>query len=584
LARSTYRFPVRLDSIRSRILALAILGTLVPTSISLGVAYNQHRRALQAQVTQNLLSASSGAARAAGVWLKERLYDLRVFATSDEVGTNVNRYAIGQGSIPSARLREYLRSLQQKFPDFEQLVVTDGQGRVIASGSAQASQVTLPGDWQKVMRQGNQLVGDASWDEKAGKGKLLVAVPVTRADGEIIGAFAAEIALAPVQTLLKQFSTDGEMLYLTSERGALMATSGEMSEASLNRGLSGPTFDVLLAEEHAAVSYRNVSGVDVIGTLDRVPQLEWSVIAELPTAEAFDTVRSFRNIALLVFTVLLVVIGWVAFRLGLVIVRPLERLAAGANVVSTGDLEVDLPTTGEAGEVDALTTVFNNMVRRLRAGRQQLASLNEALRAHAESLEKLSVTDGLTGLVNHRALMQRLGEETIRAKRTERPFCVVMVDVDYFKKYNDEFGHPAGDEVLKQVAQILKDSTRTVDCVARYGGEEFSALLPETSVDGAMEVAERMRVKVESAQFAGSAVTVSIGVAEFPTDAPTAEKIIAVADRALYDAKKLGRNRVVRGRAVGRKTRAMLAVKTKPVSAAASKAAPARPTKKKPKA
>ena len=118
MARSNYRFPVpRLDSIRSRILALAILGTLLPTAISLGVAYTQHRRALETQVSQNLLSASSGAARAAGVWLKERLYDLRVFANSGEVQTNVNRYAIGQGSIPSANLRDYLRSLQAKYPD-----------------------------------------------------------------------------------------------------------------------------------------------------------------------------------------------------------------------------------------------------------------------------------------------------------------------------------------------------------------------------------------------------------------------------------------------------------------------------------
>ena len=567
MARSTYRFPVpRLDSIRSRILALAILGTLVPTALSLGIAYNQHRRALEAQVTQNLLSASAGAARAAGVWLKERLYDLRVFASSDEVLNNVNRYATGQGSIPSARLREYLRSLQEKFPDFEQLLVTDAQGRVIASGSARASAVTLPADWQRIMRQGNQFVGDASWDEKAAKGKLLVAVPVTRADGQIIGAFAAEIALGPVQSLLRDFAGSGQTLSLASESGGLMATSGELSEALLRTRMADATLKMLVAGEHSAVRFTSAGGREVIGTLDRVPQLQWSVIAETPAAEAFETVSSFRNVALLVVVFLLLVVGWVAFRLGLIIVRPLERLAAGANVVSTGDLDVDLPTTGEAGEVDALTAIFNNMVRRLRAGRQQLANLNETLRHHAEDLEKLSVTDGLTGLVNHRALMQRLGEEATRAKRTDRPFCVIMADVDFFKKYNDEFGHPAGDEVLKQVAQILRDSTRTVDCVARYGGEEFSALLPETSAEGAMEVAERMRARVAATQFAGREITVSLGVAEFPTDANTTERIIAVADKALYEAKKTGRNRVVRGKPSGRKTRATLAVKAKPAA------------------
>ena len=580
MARSAYRFPVpRLDSIRSRILALAILGTVLPTGLSLGIAYRQHRKALETQVTQNLLSGSSGAARAAGVWLKERLYDLRVFASSDEVLNNVNRYATGQGSIPSARIREYLRSLQEKFPDFEQLLVTDAQGRVIASGAVRASAVVLPADWQKVMRQGNQLVGDASWDEKAGRGKLLVAVPVTRADGQIIGAFAAEVALTPVQTLLREFATDGQTLSLATESGALIATSGELSAALLKTRVADATLKTLVAREHSAVTFTNAGHRDVIGTLDRVPQLQWSVIAEVPAAEAFATVSRFRNVALLVVVILLGVVGWVAFRLGLIIVRPLERLAAGANVVSTGDLDVDLPTTGEAGEVDALTAVFNNMVRRLRAGRQQLASLNETLRHHAEDLEKLSVTDGLTGLVNHRSLMMHLEEEATRSKRVGRPFSVIMVDVDFFKKYNDEFGHPAGDEVLRQVAAILKESTRTVDCVARYGGEEFSALLPETSADGAMAVAERMRASVAGAPFPGREVTVSVGVAEFPGDANTGPKIIAVADKALYEAKRSGRNRVVRGKPTGRKTRALAAVKVKPAPKTRASA-----RKKKPKA
>ena len=221
----------------------------------------------------------------------------------------------------------------------------------------------------------------------------------------------------------------------------------------------------------------------------------------------------------------------------------------------------------------------------LGAGRQQLSSLADTLRTKAEEMEQLSVTDGLTGLVNHRALMQRLGEEVTRSKRNQRPFCFIMTDVDFFKKYNDEFGHPAGDEVLKQVALILKESTRTVDCVARYGGEEFAALLPETGAEGAMEVAERMRARIASAQFANREVTVSVGVAEFPSDAETGQKVIAVADKALYEAKRAGRNRVVRAKPSARKTRAMLAMTTAraPDAPEAAKA-PKPPKPPKPKA
>jgi diguanylate cyclase (GGDEF)-like protein len=581
LARQAYHFRVpRLDSIRSRILALAVLGTLVPTTLSLGIAYFEHRRELETRVAQNLMSASSQAARATGVWLKEHIYDLRVFASSDEVLNNVNRYAIGQGSIPSARLREYLRSLQEKFPDFEQLLVLDAQGRVIASGSPQPTAVQLPADWQKVMRQENQLIGDARWDERAGRAKLLVAVPVTRADGQLIGSFSAEMSLAPMQRMLQEFAVSGASeLSLVSDAGAVLVTSGPLKAEVLGRRLSEGVLRDLITNDHATWTFLNSAQVEVIGSSHRVPQIQWSVIAETPAAEAFQEVRRFRTFALLVAIVLLSIVSWTAYRLGQVVVRPLERLAAGANVVAAGDLEVDLPTTGEAGEVDALTAVFNNMVRRLRAGRQQLGSLNETLRNKAEELELLSVTDGLTGLVNHRAMQQRLQEEGVRAKRTSRPFSVIMADVDHFKTYNDEFGHPAGDVVLKQVAAILKEATRNVDCVARYGGEEFAILLPETAAEGAMEVAERMRTRVASGQFVGREITLSIGVAEFPTDADTGAKIIQVADKALYEAKRDGRNRVVRAKPSARKTRATLAIKGKVTApkAAAPKSAPPKP-------
>jgi diguanylate cyclase (GGDEF)-like protein len=123
---------------------------------------------------------------------------------------------------------------------------------------------------------------------------------------------------------------------------------------------------------------------------------------------------------------------------------------------------------------------------------------------------------------------------------------VLMADVDEFKKYNDAFGHPAGDEVLKKVATILLNSTRSMDCTARYGGEEFAVLLTGTDGDVAEEVAERIRARVETTAFAGRKITLSIGIAVFPDDGQTADEVISNADEALYTAKRGGRNRVVR--------------------------------------
>jgi diguanylate cyclase (GGDEF)-like protein len=221
----------------------------------------------------------------------------------------------------------------------------------------------------------------------------------------------------------------------------------------------------------------------------------------------------------------------------------LERLTRGAAEVAEGDLAVDLPTA--TGEVGDLTYVFNHMVGRLRQSRQELDAVNEMLRERNEELERLSASDSLTGLSNRRVLTQRLSEELLRSQRQNHTFSVLMLDVDHFKKYNDAHGHPAGDEVLKRVANILRTSTRAGDCTARYGGEEFAVLLSGKEGDAAVQLAERIRQRVEAEEFPVGKITISAGIAEFPHHGHTAEAVISSADEALYEAKREGRNRVV---------------------------------------
>ena len=545
----------RLDSIKSRILALALLGTLLPAGITVGVAYVQSRRALEAKITQDLLSESSQTGAAISIWLKDRLYDLKVFAGSEEVSANLARYA-SQG-LASPRLREYLRSVHERIPDFEELMVLDANGRVLATSAAQPKPVNLPRDWQRTLRQDGQVVGAAYWNQKSGRGQLVVAVPVNRIDGRLLGAFAVEMNLAPVQKELRGYlrdSVNGRM-YLVDDSGSVVASSAGISAELLSTSLRPSIARRVRERENAGLSYWNFEGREVIGAVKSVPLLpQWSVISELSEESAFAQVRRFRNMAMLVIVGLLLVVALPAYRLGLIIVRPLERLAEGAAQVAMGGLDVDLPETERAGEVGALTRVFNEMVARLRQNRQELATANERLRAKNQELEQLSVTDGLTGLSNHRALMQRLNEETMRSRRGKHSFAVIMSDVDHFKQYNDTFGHPEGDVVLKKVGALLREATRTVDCAARYGGEEFAILLPETDLAGALEVAERVRARVEAAEFPGRNVTLSIGVAVYPKHGDTAAGIIAAADAALYVAKRGGRNQVAQAAKAGRTT------------------------------
>ncbi|MGE3538939.1 MAG: diguanylate cyclase [Candidatus Tectimicrobiota bacterium] len=165
---------------------------------------------------------------------------------------------------------------------------------------------------------------------------------------------------------------------------------------------------------------------------------------------------------------------------------------------------------------------------------------------HAHT-RRLASTDGLTELYNHRTFHERLAQEVDRARRYARPLSLIMLDVDHFKAYNDTYGHPQGDAVLRELARLLKESSRTSDTVARYGGEEFAVILPETDQRSAQTIGNRLREQVEEHSFPGEEhlpdgrLTVSIGVATYMLNG-TKDSLLQAADQAMYTAKRAGRN------------------------------------------
>jgi len=179
---------------------------------------------------------------------------------------------------------------------------------------------------------------------------------------------------------------------------------------------------------------------------------------------------------------------------------------------------------------------------------RSLASYTALAIAHAEMttrLRELSVTDDLTGVANRRLLMERVGREVERARRGGKPLSALMLDLDHFKRVNDLHGHLRGDEVLRQVARVLTDGVRRLDTVARYGGEEFVVLLPDSNHEQALHIAEKLRAAIKETALGDIHLTISIGVATFPDDAQTEPALIDAADRALFAAKRAGRDRVV---------------------------------------
>ncbi|MGQ9656361.1 MAG: diguanylate cyclase [Fimbriimonadales bacterium] len=173
----------------------------------------------------------------------------------------------------------------------------------------------------------------------------------------------------------------------------------------------------------------------------------------------------------------------------------------------------------------------------------EMAQLNAELMEANRALAQAAITDGLTGLKNHRAFQEALQSVAQMAERLQQPLSLIMFDIDHFKQFNDRFGHPAGDELLRQVAQVLRESARAYDVAARYGGEEFALLLPNTALEQAVQVAERLRQQIRAIENPHAPVSASFGIATYRYGTPPAT-LVYEADAALYRAKRAGRDQV----------------------------------------
>lgn len=230
----------------------------------------------------------------------------------------------------------------------------------------------------------------------------------------------------------------------------------------------------------------------------------------------------------------------------------IDDIEAQILAFTRGDLEYRNQISDAEDGLDGIIIGLNMLGEDLAYSTKLVQELIQGLEVERNEAQKSAQTDGLTSLANRKQFDETLAREFLREERSQKPLALIMLDLDHFKRFNDRYGHVAGDECLRRVAAALQTALRRVpDLVARFGGEEFVVILPDTTMNGATVVAERLRMAVESLAIAhedsetSEYVTVSIGVATSdPRKMDRPDRIVQLADEALYSAKRKGRNRV----------------------------------------
>jgi diguanylate cyclase (GGDEF)-like protein len=311
----------------------------------------------------------------------------------------------------------------------------------------------------------------------------------------------------------------------------------------------------LAADDEEPIRGYDVDRKHMIGTAKPLGVQDWHVAIQAPFDAAFEPMLAVVSRIFLIDLVIILVFSSLAYRVTAKVVRPIENLSESARRIAQGQTEIEIPELNTRDEIGLLTCTFNDMIQQLRRNQDEIETANRSLTDRNtrlqqlnEVLNQLSITDGLTKLHNHRFFQDHLTREIKRVNRTREPLSMLLIDIDDFKQLNDRFGHAAGDELLSRIALILNDAVRESDLLARYGGEEFVILASNTDIEGAYQLAEKVRTEIAESSFIlddslrPKRVTVSIGVAVFLGNR---KRFFQETDQALYSAKGAGKNCVV---------------------------------------
>lgn len=384
------------------------------------------------------------------------------------------------------------------------------------------------------------------------------AAPVIAENGELKGVVATHADWGWVREVLQSSLTEASRrkaidIFIIDKDHNVLYPDNHLNDIKVPEGLPDEgQFKSLIWQDDRKYLTSLVSVLSPKST-----NLGWQIVVRQPLSIAMATVNEVHKLLILFGGLATLFCMFLAYQFASTLSRPLERLALTAQSIQQGNRNATFQDDSKLSEVASLSCSLEKMMSSLLVREQSLMQMNltletkvrtrtAELEASNRSLEVIVRQDPLTQSYNRLALDEALLDEYNLAKQSQRPFAVIMADVDYFKKVNDVYGHTVGDTVLKKMAVLFSRLVGSKGMVARFGGEEFTVLLPNFLVEEAEIIAETLRSALEKEEMSdGLFVSASFGVAIYLADDSHYEQVLNRADAALYDAKEQGRNRVV---------------------------------------
>jgi diguanylate cyclase (GGDEF)-like protein len=532
---SGLRLPVPVHDIRLKILSLVVFAALAPALVVGTASYSTAKKILTEKLSGQLSAAASAAEQEVSRFLSDRNSDTKVFANAHVVSQNMYTWARAmetentQAKATSREsLRQYLTQVQHRFPLYRDLHIIDLEDRLVIS-----TRPTLDPDLPEIGTAFLEAREDAPIERFGEEALAYIHHPIVDQDYEPLGTLVTVSSLEDLWTsVAAEAQKQDEALRVLSQDGWLLFDTG-LDPAQPLEQVHSQGAELALSGLSGVAEYPNEDGVAVLGAYRFQHVYRLAYLVEVATDQAFADTLGLRNFALLVSFIAAGLVTAIAILVILGLTRPIDALIAGAKAAASGDLSQQISVSSK-DQIGYLTEAFNRMTTSLRESR--------------EKLEKMTRTDELTGLPNRRELDRMFKAELGRAERSQDPLSVLMVDLDNFKNFNDQYGHLKGDSLLSEACHFLNLNLRPSDIATRYGGEEFVILLPDTTKRQAASLAERLRQEFadacQDADDSNPWVTISIGVSTWPEDGRSKEDLIRGADTALYSAKRAGRDRV----------------------------------------